>query len=334
MNRAGLFIIFITTLYVPCFAQSNNSETLTITTYYPAPYGVYRNLRLHPSIEPTTGVDRGVMFYNNSSDSLEIYTNSGWVNLTGGGGGGGGYWAEDAATHYIHNTNSGGKTYITGPGDANGEILEVDGDMRVKDKNGSTLLYLTRLAGTDTTGISFGTWTGPQDRFHIGIIDSPPRFRIDDGTTDFLNVNNIGNVGIGTTSPSVKLDVNGVMRLAPGAAPAIPTAGSIYYDSAQDTPRYRDATAPAQWINFISEYGNVTIPAGQTTWVVNFRKTYVNPPIVIATPVGVMDDMVFVRNFRLTNTYVEFDMDVLLGNGTIEGTSHYPQEIQYVVVPR
>ncbi|MCX5708752.1 MAG: hypothetical protein NTY14_07300 [Candidatus Omnitrophica bacterium] len=204
-----LIFFFVLPISCICFAQSNTTETLTITTYYPSPYGVYRNLKLNPTdaVPADSALSRGVMYYNNSTDSLQIYTNSGWVNLTGGGGGGGGYWAEDTATQYIHNTNSGGKTYITGPGDANGEILEVDGDMRVKDKNGSTLLYLTRLAGTDTTGISFGTWTGPQDRFHLGIIDSPPRFRIDNGTTDFLNVNSIGNVGIGTTVPLVPLQI-------------------------------------------------------------------------------------------------------------------------------
>jgi hypothetical protein len=104
VNKTILFTALIMSLCSLCFAQTNTSETLTITTYYPAPYGVYRNLRLHPSNEPTTGVDRGVIFYNNSSDSLEVYTNSGWVNLTGGGGGGS--WSTYRGNHIV-NSNPG-----------------------------------------------------------------------------------------------------------------------------------------------------------------------------------------------------------------------------------
>ncbi|MCX5708225.1 MAG: hypothetical protein NTY14_04530 [Candidatus Omnitrophica bacterium] len=62
MLRKALFTLaFVIGFLSSVSAQTNTSETLTITTYYPAPYGVYRNLRLHPSVEPTIGVDRGVV---------------------------------------------------------------------------------------------------------------------------------------------------------------------------------------------------------------------------------------------------------------------------------
>jgi hypothetical protein len=82
------FIFFLLALSVTaiCFAQSNQSETLTITTYYPSPYGVYRNLKLSPSNLPTNGVDRGVMYYDNSTNKLRYYDGTVWVNITDGGG--------------------------------------------------------------------------------------------------------------------------------------------------------------------------------------------------------------------------------------------------------
>ena len=65
-----------------CFAQSSE-DSLTITTYYPSPYGVYKNLRLHPSDEPKSGVDRGVMYYNSTENKLMYRNDTTWVNLTG-----------------------------------------------------------------------------------------------------------------------------------------------------------------------------------------------------------------------------------------------------------
>lgn len=351
MNRAILVFIFIFTLYISCFAQSNQTESLTITTYYPSPYGVYRNLKLSPTTEPSgPALDRGVMFFNNSSDGIQYYNNSGWVKVegllvSGGGGGGGGggsgdgYWEENPTTHYIYNNNSGGKVIITGPPDGNGEIFQVEGDMRVMHKpplgDGNTLLYLTRWDQTNSAGLAFGSWAGTDPTgYVIRHIGNPSKLHIGNRTDNFVTVDSTGKMGIGTINPQQQLDVNGAMRLAPGPAPAATPAGSIFYDSTRDTLRYRDATAPAQWISSISEYGSVTIPAGQTTWTVLFRKPYTTAPVVIATPVGVMEDMVFVRNFRLTNTYVEFDMDVLRGDGTISGISSSPQQINYIVIPR
>jgi hypothetical protein len=71
------------------FAQYGN-ETITITTYYPSPYGVYRNLELYPSDEPTVDVREGVMYFNKNDHKLKIWScidqpacnNFGWVNVT------------------------------------------------------------------------------------------------------------------------------------------------------------------------------------------------------------------------------------------------------------
>ena len=44
MKKIILVFIFNLFLSTACLAQSNYTESLTITTYYPAPYGVYRDL--------------------------------------------------------------------------------------------------------------------------------------------------------------------------------------------------------------------------------------------------------------------------------------------------
>jgi hypothetical protein len=151
-----------------------------------------------------------------------------------------------------------------------------------------------------------------------------------------------GNVGIGTSNPQQKLDVNGAMRLAPSTAPAAPVAaGSMYYDNTTDTLRYRDATAPAQWNNFISEYGTVSFLGGEDLKTVNFRKTYVNRPLVIATVVTTQDaddEMVFVRVYKLTKTYVQFDIDSWRGapaaNVGFKSDATDDVEVHYIVIPQ
>jgi len=86
-RRFYLLPIIILLLNSLCLAQSN--ETLTVSTYYPAPYGVYQNLRLYPSDESTTGVSPGVMYFDDSSSVgvLRYYNGSGnWVNVVPGTG--------------------------------------------------------------------------------------------------------------------------------------------------------------------------------------------------------------------------------------------------------
>ena len=51
-----------------------------------------------------------------------------------------------------------------------------------------------------------------------------------------------GNVGIGTTTPGEKLDVNGAMHLTPGSTPTNPDEGDIYMDSTSHKLRVYDGT--------------------------------------------------------------------------------------------
>jgi hypothetical protein len=118
-------IILITLMALPNIAYAEDS--VTITTYYPSPYGVYRNMRLYPSNEPTDVASRqaGTMYFNASENQLYIYNAS--LNDFQILGGGGGLWAENPTTHNIYNTNSGGRVGINNTVPAS--ALDVGGDI-------------------------------------------------------------------------------------------------------------------------------------------------------------------------------------------------------------
>ena len=72
-------------LALPCISLAD--ETLTITTYYPSPYGVYNELRLFPHTPPTVNCDSsqvGLLYYDNNPTSvgLKVCTASGWQSGT------------------------------------------------------------------------------------------------------------------------------------------------------------------------------------------------------------------------------------------------------------
>jgi hypothetical protein len=103
---AVLFVLFFVFLSF-CFAQSNYTESLTITTYYPAPYGVYRHLRLNPTDDFTPGaacVYEGELGYSKNSHKLYICNgtppNLIW-NILGDG-----YWAQ-AGANSIYSASAG-----------------------------------------------------------------------------------------------------------------------------------------------------------------------------------------------------------------------------------
>jgi hypothetical protein len=83
MRRGIIFIIFcLLILHSFSFAQTTQNESVTISTYYPSPYGVYKNLRLYPSTEPTMGVAAGVLYYNSTENAVKVHNATGWINIS------------------------------------------------------------------------------------------------------------------------------------------------------------------------------------------------------------------------------------------------------------
>jgi len=76
--RVILFLVLISILFIPTLAFSQatpTSESVTLTTYYPAPYGEYRQIKLSPQASLGSACDNAGAMYYNSADNKPYYCN-------------------------------------------------------------------------------------------------------------------------------------------------------------------------------------------------------------------------------------------------------------------
>ncbi len=89
MKKFFLVFALISLLTIPAFSQQQtDQEILTITTYYPSPYGVYQTLRLYPNGNFTPGdscTNAGEMSYNVDTNQVYVCNGSNWVSIGGAG---------------------------------------------------------------------------------------------------------------------------------------------------------------------------------------------------------------------------------------------------------
>ena len=93
-------LILAAFLFIP---PAYSQETLTITTYYPAPFGVYGNLRLFPTdAEPTcaTSNDEGVFYYDLSQHTYRACKFNTGNNRYEFQDMGGGFWTLNGTSLY------------------------------------------------------------------------------------------------------------------------------------------------------------------------------------------------------------------------------------------
>ena len=90
----GLAVFLLMVMPGFTFAQgTGQSEQITLTTYYPSPYGVYKNLRLFPyavTAGTTAGCNanmQGTLAYaDNANGNKPLYCDgANWVAMGGGG---------------------------------------------------------------------------------------------------------------------------------------------------------------------------------------------------------------------------------------------------------
>jgi hypothetical protein len=109
MKKVLLIVAFAIFITFPAFSQEETEEAITITAYYPSPYGVYSDLRLYPQPAKDeslcTPAQEGLMYYNQDESRVEVCRGGVWESL------GGGWWTSDDDQN-IYNTNEGGNVGV------------------------------------------------------------------------------------------------------------------------------------------------------------------------------------------------------------------------------
>ncbi|MCX7927155.1 MAG: hypothetical protein N2606_03355 [Candidatus Omnitrophica bacterium] len=182
------------------FAQTQ--ENITITTYYPSPSGVYREMQLFPAQNPRTPCtnwrDEGRMYFNNATQQLMVCS-----SFAGGAdrryypvGGTGGYWIEEPGSNplNIRSTNAGNVGIgTTSPN----QRLHVVGNANV---TGNVLVGGNNIV-SGNVGINTNS---PSQRLHV-VGDANVTGNAIVGGNNIVS----GSVGINTNSPSQRLHVVG-----------------------------------------------------------------------------------------------------------------------------
>lgn len=219
------FYIFGLIGLVLVIAGSALAEEVTLTTYYPAPYGVYKNLRLYPGSAPTCNANqRGLLYYNSSNNTIYVCNGTGWQSLSLPR-----WWI--ASGNNIYNTNPG----FVGVKMTNPDApLTVLGYMRLRARNARDNWYANFHSGW--------SWAHPFSLTVAGGFSSALEL-----IGAYLNAGSretalmYGNVGVGITNPSQKLDINGQIRIRGGS----PGLEKVLTSDASGVGSWKDLPAAA-----------------------------------------------------------------------------------------
>jgi hypothetical protein len=274
-------------------SASAQTESITFTTYYPSPYGVYKNLRIYPNDDNTPGDPcagkEGEMYFDRSDQALCICSGSPptWVPI--GGTGGGSLWTQAGNNLYPNNnawevgigmTNPAVELHVKNIGAIPVADIAMEPassrlwTMSVTDAGIWELHYL--LAGTSHSGVNSYV---------------PVRVYAEGGGQANTLVVRGGNVGIGITSPTQKLDVNGKVKVndsviyppragspPPGIDPTASTGEVAYYATPNEFYYYDGSTWAPQagggGGGCYTLYGGIICAPGYTAVVSGFSTFY------------------------------------------------------------
>jgi hypothetical protein len=226
MNKSILILFFLISPLI-----THSQETITITTYYPAPYGVYRHVRLFPTttVPACDSNNEGVMYYDSDEDALKVCTSDGsgysfsYASL----------WIRSGSNIYPYSTNWNVGIGTTTPGArlrVSGGNAIFDGDVGIGTTAPVSALHIQRGSGVSLL-IESPTSSWAQLNFRDSgldrvIIRREPNsndLTFYTGGNERLRIQDNGDTRIGTSSLPVTLEVNDRIRITGGS----PSPGKV-----------------------------------------------------------------------------------------------------------
>lgn len=223
-KNLSLLIFFLTGLVYNSCSFSQTEETLTITTYYPSPYGVYAELRLFPSATKSTfdcdaAEEVGKMYYDNTDRTIKVCRQRnpsipydyGWDVI----GAAVGYWSRSAASGRLYPTTISDNLGIGTSTPDSSARLDV-----VSTNSGLLIPRVSLTSSTDTTTISspatsllvYNTGTGglsPAGFYYWGGASWGPAFGSPHGKRRFPPASGTFTVPAGVTTVWVSMSGGG-----------------------------------------------------------------------------------------------------------------------------
>lgn len=250
------------------------ADSMSLTTYYPAPFGSYSLLRLTPVPDASMGAcdtsKTGQIFLSSDSNQLKLCTGIAWTTT--------GPWTYDPVGKSVFLTNSDTDTaYKAGIGvatpNARWHVKGLDddnyGQLLIETTQNNAMLSFFNSSGATSTGNAAIMMSNVSDSegLHF-MINNDDRMIIDEN----------GNIGIDNVAPNTNLHITGADNASYGQLEVQSTGSdariSLYNSSATATKRRGDImmsqTVGAEGMRFlingadkmvIDENGNVGIGA-------------------------------------------------------------------------
>lgn len=209
------------------------------------------------------------------------------------------YVTTDSSFYYFHNT--GWHKIVSGADDdwvisGNNLYPNVSGNVGIGITNPQTLLHVANLssgasvARFESVSETYLEIKGGTRTWGLASDNSPDVFRIRDltvggGAGDRFAIDPTGNVGIGTTTPATKLDVNGQVAIRggnPGNYKVLTSdAGGLGSWEPNRSLIFPDGVFPMQPVTWSFTNGNYIVPGGKNLYITNiFNPGYTSTPIL------------------------------------------------------
>lgn len=263
-------------------AASSASSASTSATNAAASYNTFHNqyqgaYASAPTTRPdSSALQVGDLYFNTTTNSMQVRGSSGWTNA--------GSSVNGTARRYRYIATA-GQTTFSGT-DSNGNTLSYDAGFIDAYVNGvrldqtdytassgtSFVLSSAAVVNDEVNIVCFGTFTVASMNGTDLINGTVTANKLSTGAPTW---DSSGNVGVGTSSPTAKLDVNGQLN---ATTAYIKSGGSstLFYDGSLDVSRVgvgsQFGVDTSGNFKFASGYGSVATAYGCRAWV-NFNGT-------------------------------------------------------------